>query len=82
MSRKFLLKLILIFNLIILMLQKNNKKIAVFFPGLGYHNDKPLLYYSRKIAISNDFIALMQFGELHIDKMYYPIWREQKDAWV
>ena len=55
MSKKFLLKLILIFNLIILMLQKNNKKIAVFFPGLGYHNDKPLLYYSRKIAISNDF---------------------------
>ena len=34
------------------------------------------------IAISNDFIALMQFGELHIDKKYYPIWREQKDAWV
>ena len=37
------------------MLQKNNKKIAVFFPGLGYHNDKPLLYYSRKIAISNEY---------------------------
>jgi len=35
-----------------------------------------------EIAISNDFIALMQFGELHIDKKYYPIWREQKDAWV
>lgn len=26
-------------------------KIAVFFPGIGYHCDKPLLYYSRKIAI-------------------------------
>lgn len=25
-------------------------KIAIFFPGIGYHNDKPLLYYSRKIA--------------------------------
>lgn len=24
--------------------------LAVFFPGIGYHNDKPLLYYSRKIA--------------------------------
>jgi len=26
------------------------KKIAIFFPGIGYTNDKPLLYFSRKIA--------------------------------
>ena len=25
-------------------------KIAVFFPGIGYHCDKPLLYYSEKIT--------------------------------
>lgn len=25
-------------------------KIAILFPGIGYHCDKPLLYYSRKIA--------------------------------
>ncbi len=25
-------------------------KIAVIFPGIGYHSDKPLLYYSRKLA--------------------------------
>lgn len=25
-------------------------KLAVFFPGIGYHCDKPLLYYSRDIA--------------------------------
>ncbi len=25
-------------------------KLALFFPGIGYHADKPLLYYSRKIA--------------------------------
>ena len=25
-------------------------KIAVLFPGIGYHCDKPLLYYSRKLA--------------------------------
>ena len=25
-------------------------KAAVFFPGIGYHCDKPLLYYSRKLA--------------------------------
>ena len=25
-------------------------KLAVIFPGIGYHTDKPLLYYSRMIA--------------------------------
>ena len=25
-------------------------KIAVYFPGIGYHCDKPLLYYSRSIT--------------------------------
>lgn len=29
-------------------LSKN--KLAIFFPGIGYHCDKPLLYYSRKLA--------------------------------
>ena len=28
----------------------SDKKLAVFFPGVGYTNDKPLLYYSRKLA--------------------------------
>ena len=27
-----------------------SRKLAVIFPGIGYHNDKPLLYYSRKLA--------------------------------
>ena len=26
------------------------KKLAVLFPGIGYHCDKPLLYYSRKLV--------------------------------
>ncbi|MCI9081504.1 MAG: glycosyltransferase family 1 protein [Lachnospiraceae bacterium] len=26
------------------------EKIAVYFPGIGYHCDKPLLYYSRNAA--------------------------------
>lgn len=25
-------------------------KAAVFFPGIGYHTDKPLLYYGKKLA--------------------------------
>ncbi len=27
-----------------------NKGIAVIFPGIGYHTDKPLLYYAKKLA--------------------------------
>lgn len=26
------------------------RKLAVVFPGIGYHTDKPLLYYSKKLA--------------------------------
>ncbi|MBQ9157579.1 MAG: alpha/beta hydrolase [Eubacterium sp.] len=25
-------------------------KLALVFPGIGYHNDKPLLYYGKKLA--------------------------------
>ena len=31
------------------------KKLAVIFPGVGYHVDKPLLYYSKKIASNNGY---------------------------
>ncbi|MBO4902870.1 MAG: alpha/beta hydrolase [Lachnospiraceae bacterium] len=30
----------------------NEKKLAVIFPGMGYHKDKPLLYYSARLAQS------------------------------
>ena len=29
---------------------KTGRKLAVYFPGIGYHCDKPLLYYSRRLA--------------------------------
>lgn len=32
-----------------------SKKLAVFFPGIGYTVDKPLMYYSRKIAASSGY---------------------------
>ena len=28
----------------------STNKLAIFFPGIGYHCDKPLHYYSRKLA--------------------------------
>lgn len=40
-----------------------DKKIAVLFPGIGYHCDKPLLYYSRKLAKQYDY----EIKEIHYD---------------
>lgn len=37
----------------------NSKYLAVFLPGIGYHNDKPLLYYSRKLALECGYDAVL-----------------------
>lgn len=37
-------------------------KIAIFFPGIGYTVDKPLMYYTRKLASQCDYdIKLMTY---------------------
>ncbi len=33
----------------------DNKKLAVVFPGIGYHKDKPLLYYASKLVKSKGY---------------------------
>ena len=35
------------------------KKLAVFFPGIGYTADKPLMYFSRRIAATHGFYILI-----------------------
>ena len=41
------------------------KKIAVLFPGIGYHTDKPLLYYSKKLARKRGYeIVEVKYGPL------------------
>ncbi len=42
----------------------DQKKLAVFFPGAGYTMDKPLVYYSRKLAAAYGYqeIALQYSG--------------------
>ena len=38
-------------------------KLAVFFPGVGYTADKPLLHYSRRIAADQGYeIKLLPYG--------------------
>lgn len=45
--------------------ERTMKKIAVMFPGVGYHIDKPLLYYSKKIALEKGYdIVEIQYGEM------------------
>ena len=39
-------------------------KLAVIFPGIGYHTDKPLLYYSKKLAFQNGYeIVEVPYGK-------------------
>lgn len=41
-----------------------NKKLAVFFPGIGYTVDKPLMYYSQKLAKSLEYeIKLLPYTD-------------------
>ena len=35
-----------------------DRRLAVLFPGIGYHCDKPLMYYSAKIAKAAGYEAL------------------------
>lgn len=48
-------------------------KLAVFFPGIGYHCDKPLLYYSNQLAVQYQYeIVKVTYGVLHkeLDKAF------------
>ena len=39
------------------------KRLAVFFPGIGYTVDKPLMHYSRRLAEKHGFeICLLPYG--------------------
>ena len=40
-------------------------KLAILFPGIGYHCDKPLLYYAKKLAAGYGYTILeVAYGEL------------------
>lgn len=39
------------------------RRLAVIFPGMGYHVDKPLLYYSKKLAAQYGYeVAEVPYG--------------------
>ena len=47
----------------------NMRKIAVIFPGVGYNQDRPLLYYSGKVAMNSGFdVERIVFSKLEWSK--------------
>lgn len=47
-------------------------KLAVIFPGIGYHTDKPLLYYAKKLA--------KEYGFEVVDVAYGPFGNDIKGS--
>lgn len=57
------------------------RKLAIFFPGIGYHTDKPLLYYSRKLAKRAGYETIdVQYGGFPSDVKGNP--EKMKQAFV
>lgn len=57
------------------------KKLAVMFPGIGYHCDKPLLYYSKKLCASKGYeIKEIAYGKLPRDRFaaFDIAWKDAK----
>ncbi|MBO7565015.1 MAG: hypothetical protein J6T40_09270 [Clostridiales bacterium] len=47
---------------------RNPKKLAVIIPGIGYGNDRPLLYYSARILKNSGFDLLkVEFHDMSTD---------------
>lgn len=44
----------------------SEKKLAILFPGIGYHKDKPLLYYATKLVRS------LGYETIHIEYREMP----------
>ena len=63
------------------------KKICVVFPGIGYHSDKPLLYYSKKYMMAHGYeIFDVTYGKLsgylpeEIQKVFDDGWTKAIDC--
>ncbi len=62
-------------------------KICVVFPGIGYHTDKPLLYYSKKYMMAHGYdIIDVTYGKLsghlpeEIQKVFDDGWNKAVDS--
>ena len=44
------------------------KRLAVIFQGIGYHCDKPILYYSRKLAKEQEYKEIISLEYSYTEK--------------
>ena len=51
-------------------------KLAILFPGIGYHTDKPLLYYSKKILKNMDY----DIKEIHFKNLDFDLNKSKNEA--
>lgn len=50
-----------------------SNKLAIIFPGIGYNKDKPLLYYSRKVLLKNEYeIIDVEYRGLNAENIFEP----------
>ncbi|MCR5222375.1 MAG: alpha/beta hydrolase [Lachnospiraceae bacterium] len=48
-------------------MSEEKKKLAVIVPGMGYHKDKPLLYYAAKLAAAKGYERVwVEFHDLPV----------------
>ena len=52
-------------------------KLAILFPGIGYHTDKPLLYYSKKILKNIDY----EIKEIHFENLDFDLNKSKDEAY-
>ena len=52
-------------------------KLAILFPGIGYHTDKPLLYYSKKILKNMDY----EIKEIHFENLDFDLNKSRDEAY-
>ena len=52
-------------------------KLAILFPGIGYHTDKPLLYYSKKILKNMDY----EIKEIHFENLDFDLNKSKDEAY-
>ena len=52
-------------------------KLAILFPGIGYHTDKPLLYYSKKILKNMDY----EIKEIHFSSLDFDLNKSKDEAY-
>ena len=52
-------------------------KLAILFPGIGYHTDKPLLYYSKKILKNMNY----ELKEIHFKNLDFDLNKSKDEAY-